>query len=130
MIKSSTTSIKDDDQNLRLAKYLHSIDNDLVVHNSTETGTPWHIAPHTEGAPYLQCSTSKAVGKQLYVTVVSELREGTGAAELLKIETVVLPKATWIKAYGEAAGMPVLNQPASLQVLASRASGKAIPTGY
>lgn len=119
---------KDDAQSMRLAQYLHSIDNDHNVHNSTKTGTPWHVAPHTEGVPYMQCHTFKAAGEQYYQTVVSESRDSTDSS-LLKIMTVVLPEAAWLRVYGEAAGMTmtVLHQPLPLQVLASRVSGEPIP---
>lgn len=68
-----------------------------------------------------------ADGKQYYQTVVSERREGADH-ELLKIGTIVLPEVKLIKAYAEAAGMIALNQPESLQVLASRISGVPIPS--
>lgn len=114
---------------MRLADYLYSIDDNHEVHNSRETGTPWHIAPHAEGAQYMQCNTFKGVGQLCYETVVSEHRGDADVVdELLKIETAVLPKVTWLRVYGEAADMPV--RPESLQVLASRASGVPIPAGY
>lgn len=117
---------QDDAQNMRLARYLHGIDDRHRVHNSTETGTPWHVEPHAAGASYMQCSTFKAADEEFYQTTVSERRNGSDSA-LLKIMTAVLPEAGWLKVYGEAAGMTLLNQPESLQVLASRVSGRPIP---
>lgn len=125
----SQPSHQDRAQSMRLAGYLHSIDDAHEVHNSTETGAPWHIAPHTEGASYMECSTFKKAGKRFCETVVSEHRNGA-TSNLLRIQTAVQPTVSWIKVYGEAVGVPPLNQPDSLQVLASRVAGVPIPKGY
>lgn len=116
-------------------EYLYSLDvNVHPFHDSTGAVSPWHIAPHADGASYMRCHTVKITDEPYYrtgyyKTIVSEHHDDADS-ELLKISSLVLPEATWLRVYAEAAGMAALNQPESLQVLASRASGMPIPKGY
>lgn len=104
-----------------------------------ETRTPWHISPHGEGEQYMQCTTFKEASKgrgsfitTRYVTAVTEILPLEGiSSQLMTIETIVPPQASWIKVHGGALGVPEpkLRQPPSLQDLAHRVVDKSTPKG-